>query len=100
MAEVGGRPQFPTPPDIYDRHYFSTLVRMLSDRFRLITNPGKLYNTTAEFTEMPTSGSGLGVGELYNANGFVKIVRSGDVWVLPSVGSMTLTGLAPTVSIA
>lgn len=56
----------PFPPTTYDQRYLNETIRTLNLYFRQIQNPGLLYGSTLNLTELPTSSAGL---------------RSGDVWV-------------------
>tara|TARA_B100000123_G_scaffold233480_1_gene183705 strand:- start:7 stop:237 length:231 start_codon:yes stop_codon:yes gene_type:complete len=67
-------PQFPLPPEEYDRIYFDELVRSLTQLVTQIQNPGELRGTKITLTDLPTSATGLETGALYNDGGTVKIV--------------------------
>jgi|TARA_R100001460_G_scaffold70687_4_gene111356 hypothetical protein len=67
-------PQFPLPPEEYDRVYFDELVRSLTQLVTQIQNPGELRGTKITLTDLPTSDTGLESGALYNDGGTVKIV--------------------------
>ena len=67
-------PQFPLPPEQYDRRYFEQLVRSLDQINTILKNPGELRGTKITLTQLPTSAEGLEAGALYNDNGTVKIV--------------------------
>ena len=67
-------PQFPLPPEEYDRQYFDEMVRSLTQFVVQIQNPGELRGTKITLTDLPTSATGLETGALYNDSGTVKVV--------------------------
>lgn len=67
-------PQFPLPPEEYDRQYFDEMVRSLAQFVVQIQNPGELRGTKITLTDLPTSATGLETGALYNDSGTVKVV--------------------------
>ena len=67
-------PQFPLPPEEYDRQYFDEMVRSLTQLVVQLQNPGELRGTKITLTDLPTSATGLESGALYNDGGTVKIV--------------------------
>jgi hypothetical protein len=67
-------PQFPLPPEEYDRQYFDEMVRSLTQLVIQLQNPGELRGTKITLTNLPTSPTGLESGALYNDSGTVKIV--------------------------
>ncbi len=67
-------PQFPLPPEQYDRFYFDELIRTLTQTVAQLNNPGEMRGTKITLTDLPTSASGLETGALFNDNGTVKIV--------------------------
>ena len=67
-------PQFPLPPEQYDRFYFDELIRSLTQTVTQLTNPGELRGTKITLTDLPTSSDGLETGALFNDNGTVKVV--------------------------
>ena len=69
-------PQFPLPPEEYDRVYFDELIRALTQIVVQLQNPGELRGTKITLTDLPTSPSGLEAGALYNDNGTVKVVTT------------------------
>ena len=66
-------PTFSLPPEEYDAQYFSDMVRSLSQLVNQLQNPGELRGTKITLTDLPTSGTGLEVGALFNDNGTIKI---------------------------
>ena len=67
-------PQFPLPPEEYDRQYFDEMVRSLTQLVIQLQNPGELRGTKIPLTNLPTSATGLESGSLYNDGGTVKVV--------------------------
>jgi hypothetical protein len=67
-------PQFPLPPEEYDRQYFDEMVRSLTQLVIQLQNPGEMRGTKITLTQLPTSPTGLESGALYNDGGTVKIV--------------------------
>jgi|TARA_B100001094_G_scaffold190857_1_gene184798 hypothetical protein len=67
-------PQFPLPPEEYDRQYFDEMVRSLTQLVIQLQNPGELRGTKITLTNLPTSATGLESGSLYNDGGTVKVV--------------------------
>lgn len=66
-------PQFPLPPEEYDRVYFDELIRSLTQIVVQIQNPGEIRGTKITLTDLPTSEVGLEAGALYNDGGTVKV---------------------------
>tara|TARA_R100000388_G_C7131144_1_gene105506 strand:+ start:296 stop:523 length:228 start_codon:yes stop_codon:yes gene_type:complete len=66
-------PQFPLPPEEYDRQYFDEMVRSLTQLVVQLQNPGELRGTKITLTNLPTSEVGLEAGALYNDGGTVKV---------------------------
>ena len=67
-------PQFPLPPEEYDRQYFDEMVRSLTQLVVQLQNPGEMRGTKITLTALPTSSAGLETGALFNDGGTVKIV--------------------------
>tara|TARA_R100001509_G_scaffold64378_1_gene35481 strand:- start:491 stop:721 length:231 start_codon:yes stop_codon:yes gene_type:complete len=67
-------PQFPLPPEEYDRQYFDEMVRSLTQLVIQLQNPGEMRGTKITLTDLPTSSAGLETGALFNDGGTVKIV--------------------------
>lgn len=66
-------PQFPLPPEEYDRQYFDEMVRSLTQLVIQLQNPGELRGTKITLTNLPTSNVGLEAGALYNDSGTIKV---------------------------
>lgn len=66
-------PQFPLPPEEYNRVYFDELIRSLTQIVVQIQNPGEIRGTKITLTDLPTSEVGLEAGALYNDGGTVKV---------------------------
>ena len=67
-------PQFPLPPEEYDRQYFDEMVRSLTQLVIQLQNPGEMRGTKITLTQLPTSPTGLESGALYHDSGTVRIV--------------------------
>eukprot|EP00923_Selenidium_pygospionis_P050811 GHVN01088075.1.p2 GENE.GHVN01088075.1~~GHVN01088075.1.p2 ORF type:complete len:101 (-),score=1.16 GHVN01088075.1:62-364(-) len=85
----------PNPSAEYSQMEMDLLLRTLEtilDRldFPLTVRGGRLY-----LTDLPSNGSGLATGEVFEDNGLLKIVRSGDVFV----GTLLATGAVGTVTV-
>jgi len=76
MSNKVVRSIIPIAPQQYDVVYLNQLARALDD---VITDQ---RNPIINLSNIPSDGiaNGLQVGDLYEANGFLKIVRSGDIF--------------------
>lgn len=71
----------PLPPGDYTREDFNQIIRKLNQLMDNVFNPGDLVASSLTFIDIAESGYGLEVGEVFvDANGFVKIVRSEDIF--------------------
>lgn len=82
--------QFPAPPEEYDQEYFRLIVRTLETTlldlgFQAVIQGGELY-----LNNLPSRGSGLRIGEVFQDAGVLKIVRENDVFAGTHVGTMGL----------
>jgi len=73
-------PQFPLPPEEYDRQYFDEMVRSLTQLVVQMQNPGEMRGTRVTITDMPvydptavSADNGLEPGRLYRIGNNVKI---------------------------
>jgi hypothetical protein len=67
----------PYPPAQYNQQYVNELIRVLNLYFRAIQNQGPVVGNTAQFTNLPTSATGLPAGSLWvdtSASNVVKVV--------------------------
>ena len=67
----------PFPPTSYDQRYFNETIRTLNLYFRQIQNPGPLVGSTLSLSQLPTSATGLRVGEVWvdtTAGNVLKVV--------------------------
>lgn len=67
----------PFPPTSYDQRYFNETIRTLNLYFRQIQNPGPLVGSTLSLLQLPTSATGLRVGEVWvdtTAGNVLKVV--------------------------
>jgi hypothetical protein len=71
----------PIPPGDYKREDFNQIIRKLNQLMDNVFNPGDLVATKLIFIGIAQSGYGLEVGEVFvDANGFLKLVRSQDIF--------------------
>jgi len=86
MSNKVVRAIIPMPPTSYDVMYLNQLARALDD---VITNQ---RNPIVNLSNIPSDGvaNGLELGDLYEANGFLKIVRSGDIFSGTTLGTAVL----------
>ena len=85
----------PNPSAEYSQLEMDLLLRTLETvlerlSFPLVVRGGRLY-----LTNLPSNGSGLVTGEVFEDNGILKIVRSEDVFA----GSLVGTGAVGTVTV-
>lgn len=66
--------RLPDPPDVYDPKYMNKLVSALERILVELQTPGHVAGTTANFSRLPTSATGLRSGDLWNDAGTIKIV--------------------------
>ena len=73
-------PQFPLPPEEYDRQYFDEMVRSLTQLVVQLQNPGEMRGTKLSLTALPvydpsavSADNGLEPGSLYRIGNDVKI---------------------------
>lgn len=88
-------PYFPIPPREYQQGYFSEVIRAFSVYLQQAQNPGEGRNTTAVFTDLPTSDQGLEIGALFQQDGFVKVALANK----PHPAGSTATGATGTVTV-
>lgn len=76
----------PIAPPQYDAVYLNQLARALDN---VITDQ---RNPIVNLSNIPNDGvaNGLQLGDLFEANGFLKIVRSGDIFSGTTLGTMGL----------
>lgn len=76
----------PIAPVQYDYVYLNQLARELDNVITQQRNP------IVNLSDIPSDGvaNGLEVGDLYEANGFLKIVRAGDVFSGTTSGTTAL----------
>ena len=76
----------PIPPPQYDVGYLNQLARALDNIIEDQRNPiVNLSNIPSE-----NLANGLSIGDLYESNGFLKIVREGDVFATSKVGTTAI----------
>lgn len=77
MAGITPIAPLPFPPSSYEQRYFNETIRTLNLYFRQLQNPGAIVGSTLQLTNMPTSASGLRVGEAWidtAAGNVIKVV--------------------------
>jgi|DEB0MinimDraft_3_1074331.scaffolds.fasta_scaffold31234_2 hypothetical protein len=85
----------PVPPSEYNKEEMDIFMRTLETilarlDFPLTVRGGELY-----LTNLPSNGSGLATGEVFEDNGTLKIVRSGDIFA----GTLVGTGAVGAVTV-
>ena len=74
MANVGDvPPKLPIAPEEYNQAFMTDLIRALEIFISQERNPGEMRGTKLTLTNLPTSGTGLEVGSLFNDSGTIKI---------------------------
>jgi len=73
MSRVLVQPQFPNPPQEYDRAYMAEVVRSFSVFLQQINNPGPWRASDLTLTNLQTDDQGLELGGLFQQDGYVKI---------------------------
>lgn len=89
-------PTIPEPPREYAFRWASDLVRSLDQILTILYNPGEGRFTTATFTNLPTTDSGLEPGALVLVGDQLHIVvanksRPAGVSAVSSLGTVTVT---------
>ena len=88
-------PSLPLAPSAYDPEYFNQVIRALNTYFRQLDSTTPVVIDRLTLLALPTSAIGQRVGTVYNDNGVLKIVLAGNVNTV--VGSVNLIGAAPKV---
>lgn len=65
----------PFAPDNYDAKYTNELIRTLNLYFRLLQNPGPIYGSTLNVTQLPTSATGLPSGAVWVDTGAGNVLK-------------------------
>jgi hypothetical protein len=79
-------------------HYVDQLVAAMEDAIDILNSTRQRNFTEIHLTNTAEHGGGLRTGDVFSDGGILKIVRAGDVFASPFVGTMSLG--AVTVSIA
>jgi hypothetical protein len=89
----------PFPPTTYDHKYYNEVIRTLNLHFRILQNPGQVTATSLNLTNIPTSSTGLRVGDVWHdtSDNTLKIVPSKS-YLVNLVGQST-TASAGTVTV-
>ncbi len=91
-------PSLPLAPSSYDPEYFNQVIRALNVYFRQLDSTTPIVIDKLTLLALPTSPLGQRVGTVYNDGGVLKIVLAGTINSL--VGSLAITGIAPTITVA
>ena len=65
MSQIGISFTLPSAPQDYDQSYMNRLVRLLEQNLDQIYQPRLLRATTVNISQLPTSSTGLAVGDLW-----------------------------------
>ena len=114
-------PSLPLAPSTYDPEYFNQVIRALNVYFRQLDSTTPVVIDSLTLLALPTSALGQRVGTVYNDGGVLKIVLAGTVngvagavnlvgiaptvnnpmnFITPAVQAVTITGIAPTITVA
>jgi hypothetical protein len=114
-------PSLPLAPSTYDPEYFNQVIRALNTYFRQLDSTTPIVIDSITLLALPTSPLGQRVGTVYNDGGVLKIVLAGTVngvagavnlvgvsptvnnpmnFITPAVQAVTITGIAPTITVA
>jgi hypothetical protein len=114
-------PSLPLAPSTYDPEYFNQVIRALNVYFRQLDSTTPIVIDKLTLLALPTSALGQRVGTVYNDGGVLKIVLAGTVngvagavnlvgiaptvnnpmnFITPAVQAVTITGIAPTITVA
>lgn len=98
MAQEIPRPisgALPKAPQEYDERQVNLIIREIEDRFTLLEGFRYLKGSGMLLVTLQGGGNGLQINEVYQQDGFLRIVRPGDVFapsflVRTAVGSVTV----------
>ena len=114
-------PSLPLAPSAYDPEYFNQVIRSLNVYFSQLNSTTPVVIDSLTLLALPTSALGQRVGTVYNDNGVLKIVLANtvngiagavnlvgvapivnntEVFITPAVRAVTITGIAPTITVA
>ena len=114
-------PSLPLAPSTYDPEYFNQVIRALNVYFRQLDSTSPIVIDSLTLLALPTSALGQRVGTVYNDGGVLKIVLAGtvngvagavnlvgvapivnntEVFIIPAVRAVAITGIAPTITVA
>jgi hypothetical protein len=114
-------PSLPLAPSTYDPEYFNQVIRALNTYFRQLDSTTPVVIDSLTLLALPTTALGQRVGTVYNDGGVLKIVLAGTVngvagavnlvgiaptvnnpmnFITPAVRAVTITGIAPTITVA
>ena len=114
-------PSLPLAPSAYDPEYFNQVIRSLNVYFSQLNSTTPVVIDSLTLLALPTSALDQRVGTVYNDGGVLKIVLANTisgvvgavnlvgvapivnnttVTVTPAVRAVTITGIAPTITVA
>jgi len=88
-------PSLPLAPSTYDPEYFNQVIRALNTYFRQLDSTTPVVIDKLTLLALPTSPLGQRVGTVYNDGGVLKIVLANTVNAV--AGTVNLVGVAPKV---
>ena len=91
-------PVLPIAPAEYDIAYMESLIRTIELYFLQAEEPGNMRASTMAATELPTTGGGLRVGDIFDDDGTLRIVRSGDAFRGTTVGTTAVGTVTVSIS--
>ena len=94
-------PILPLPPQEYDPDYMNQLVSVIMAYMRQNMEPGYIRGSTAALTQLSGNGGGLRVGDIFDDDGTLKIVRTSiDGTIDTFTGTTVGTGAVGEVTVA
>ncbi len=114
-------PSLPLAPNTYDPEHFNQVIRALNIFFSQLNSTSPIVVDSISLLALPTSALGQRAGTVYNDGGFLKIVLTNTisgvvgslaitgmvsqiinttVTITPAVQAVTITGIAPTITVA
>jgi hypothetical protein len=91
-------PTFLTPPASYDTGYFSALSANLNILVGQIENPGLVRADALTLTNLKTNDTELGVGDVFEVDGFLKVSRISNPHVAGNIGTGSVGSVTVSIS--
>ena len=92
-------PYLPRPSsDVIDQGYIDHLLFTLQQALDILASEQPRRFSEIALLDIPSTGSQLRVGEVFEDSGILKIVRTGDIFAGTLVGTMSLGSVTVTVS--